>query len=557
MLGVACAEQAYYNITSIESEQLSNAVRITVNADGAISYSYDSSNLIDYDLVMSQGRFTIDALKPTQKVKLHFYNARSQVGSFVQVGKYPVSHAELSIPPSGQSWFSLDVDINFYVPVRLWLDYVFSIDGVACGSNIRWFRILRSANKQSLTIIVSSDRMPQLSERLNPKDIPDTDRELRVGFAGGMLDIHARNARLSDLMQEVSRVTGREIMVDTATKRVVTAEIPYIAPDIFLERIVDCYSLVLNGTPERRVLGDMVAGTASAYTTCNMSQIPIRWLKAETARDLLPNFLLDYIRVDEDQNALIVTGSTALIEKIKTDLDVIDRPCKSIEIHATLIECSSLEELTRGLILDYTTDGRRLFTDSQKGQFVYSKLDSAQPGFDARLAYMITSQKAKVRADSCLNVLSGHMAELFAGVNKYVRFESTSDSYSNPAVEPVNAGTTVIIKPWIGSGDITMTIDTDVRNVDELDPITHLPVINTRSAQATFRVKPGDIVLIGGLSQAEVYRMAWKIPLLGDLPIVGGLFRKKVVQKNSSELILLIEAKSGPEFSEEEREKRG
>ncbi|HOM73046.1 MAG TPA: hypothetical protein PLP86_12445, partial [Armatimonadota bacterium] len=86
---------------------MSNAVRITITADGVISYYFNNLDYIDWDAYEKNGwRYTPDILKSTRKLRLRLYNARSQVGSFANVGKYPVSHVELSVPPGNSSSFS-------------------------------------------------------------------------------------------------------------------------------------------------------------------------------------------------------------------------------------------------------------------------------------------------------------------------------------------------------------------------------------------------------------------------------------------------------------------
>ena len=76
---------AYCNITSVEAQQLSNGVQITVKADGALELqqSYDSGS--------------------TDRTELMFLNAKSTVGkSFIDVSKYPVSYIQLSVPQTAE-----------------------------------------------------------------------------------------------------------------------------------------------------------------------------------------------------------------------------------------------------------------------------------------------------------------------------------------------------------------------------------------------------------------------------------------------------------------------
>ena len=65
---------------------------------------------------------------------------------------------------------------------------------------------------------------------------------------------------------------------------------------------------------------------------------------------------------------------------------------------------------------------------------------------------------------------------------------------------------------------------------------------NTRSADTTVTVKDGEAMVIGGLIGAEEEKSLSKIPFLGDLPILGALFRNHRNSKSESELIIFLTA---------------
>jgi len=54
------------------------------------------------------------------------------------------------------------------------------------------------------------------------------------------------------------------------------------------------------------------------------------------------------------------------------------------------------------------------------------------------------------------------------------------------------------------------------------------------------RVKDGETIVIGGLTQKQIFDTHSKIPLLGDLPLVGGLFRSHKKNESNSELVIFL-----------------
>ncbi len=77
-------------------------------------------------------------------------------------------------------------------------------------------------------------------------------------------------------------------------------------------------------------------------------------------------------------------------------------------------------------------------------------------------------------------------------------------------------------------------------NVSEVDPATGLPVLSARSTETTVRVMDGETVMIGGLRQRQAEDHTTKIPVLGDLPLIGKLFRSRHRTAVTSDLVVFI-----------------
>jgi protein transport protein HofQ/type IV pilus assembly protein PilQ len=546
--------EVYYNIVSVTSEQLNNAVRVKMEADGAISADIsrwwsggeEANYYLDWQLVSKQttGVWSPDCYPKVRSIRFHLDNARPQVGSVVYVGKYPVSHVRLLMTPEKGGRFGLDVEVVLHKPMRLrlfklanfgmWDAYLWD------HHDPMWFEVVQSPDRRSLVITVMSDRLPELPQRRKLGDVPEKDRELSVSSGNGLLDIHARNVGLSDLLNAISRASGKRMMAaDSASERLVTAELPCISPEEFAQRIADSYGLTLTSAPESLIFSDIVEQTAASQASVETTRVPVRNIKAALAADLLPNFLLDYVKVDEEGNALIVCGSKQLAEKIAADIAKIDQPPVAVSLEATLIESSSAADLARELGLRYVGRHFQASIESAPGELTYSKVGALASDFDARLSALVTDQKAKIRARSTVAVASGQTGEVFAGVEKYIKFQPKIYDPSQ-VVEPVSAGVGLSVTPWASSDTIIMNVAAEVKAVGEVDPITRLPVINTRTADGTFMIRPGETVTIGGLSQVQSEISIRKIPVLGDLPLVGSLFRKKTRVHTASELTVLL-----------------
>ncbi len=88
-------ERAYCNLTAIESERLPNAVKIVLRSDGLMAPDIQSRDFFNVDAAR-MGRWDRMGKRITV-IPIRIRNARSQVGSIVNVGVYAVSHVEISV----------------------------------------------------------------------------------------------------------------------------------------------------------------------------------------------------------------------------------------------------------------------------------------------------------------------------------------------------------------------------------------------------------------------------------------------------------------------------
>jgi type II secretory pathway component GspD/PulD (secretin) len=79
-----------------------------------------------------------------------------------------------------------------------------------------------------------------------------------------------------------------------------------------------------------------------------------------------------------------------------------------------------------------------------------------------------------------------------------------------------------------------------VTAVAELDVTTGLPTTSTRRAETTLLLRDGETLLIGGLKLQQQDTLTRKVPILGDLPLIGGLFRVRTQRHTTTELAIFV-----------------
>jgi general secretion pathway protein D len=155
--------------------------------------------------------------------------------------------------------------------------------------------------------------------------------------------------------------------------------------------------------------------------------------------------------------------------------------------------------------------------------------------FKATFAALERRSETKVLSNPKISAVNGQEANIVVG---------TKVIYPGGADQPPkekDTGIKLKITPRINDdGYITVDAEPEVSFVEEWSNNGMYPVIGTRSAKTTVRVRDGEEILIGGLIRDEEGKENNKIPLLGNIPILKSLFSFKGKTGQSQELIILI-----------------
>lgn len=149
---------------------------------------------------------------------------------------------------------------------------------------------------------------------------------------------------------------------------------------------------------------------------------------------------------------------------------------------------------------------------------------------------------ARILAQPTLVVESGKTAKFLAGGEVPIPIAQQENTIT---VDYKEFGVMVEFTPRIlDGGMISIDVIPEVSNIDESAGITlgsiRIPGFRTRRTQTTVSVMDGESFMVGGLLQDEIRSAVQKVPLLGDIPILGALFRSSAYEKNQSELAIIV-----------------
>jgi type II secretory pathway component GspD/PulD (secretin) len=177
------------------------------------------------------------------------------------------------------------------------------------------------------------------------------------------------------------------------------------------------------------------------------------------------------------------------------------------------------------------------------GDITYRIFGVPRTDVEARLRALAAEGRVRIRATPTAVALNGQSARIFSGQQRYIRadyFVEWSQAFITRVI-PVDVGVSLEMNCWVGAeGVILATVTPRVTAIAELDVKTGLPTVSTRLAETTVLLREGETLLIGGLKLQQQDTITRKVPLLGDLPLIGGLFRAKTQRRTTTELAILV-----------------
>lgn len=400
-------------------------------------------------------------------------------------------------------------------------------------------------------------------------------------------DRSANIARIEDLMRQLDRSGAQDFSVVTlqhawvmdAAEVLNTAIARGQAKGTSATQVVaDARTnrLILLGPPEARAkLADLARSLDSPSSrSTNTRVIRLRHNDAKALAETLgeltdglknqqtgettgkPSNIL--IRADESLNALVLLAEPDVVATLEDIVRQLDVPRAQVMVEAAIVEISG--DITDALGVQWAVDGRGKsgglggVNFAGTGLSVGTVLQILQDGdipdgttlpdgaiigvgsdrFGALITALSANSKSNLLSTPSLLTLDNQKAEILVGQN--VPFQTgsyTTDAAgsSNPftTIERKDIGVTLKVTPHINEG-ATLRLEIE-QEISSIAPSTSLNaqavdlVTNKRSIKSTILADDGQVIVLGGLIQDDITESVSKVPLLGDMPLIGGLFR--------------------------------
>jgi len=362
---------------------------------------------------------------------------------------------------------------------------------------------------------------------------------------------------IREALRDISAQSGVTIIPDNTVQGVVTLDLKDVPLEESLKMVLMGGGYTFKKIDNYYLVGAAVPDNPTFSRLTETKYIKTNYIKAKDVPKFLPKFFTDFIQVNEDVNTLTVTASPEIIARIEEDIAQIDIPLKQVMIQAIVTDFTKgvTKELgidwewqwdnTKGI--DSTASGTEGMTDLL-GTFTYATTGELTRSILLKLNALIRKGKAKLRANPRIVTLDGQEATIFIGREEYYSIVSGPVTYPYTTLEAITAGITLKITPYISeNGEITVEIQPEVSDVTVEATEERLPVITKRQVNTKVRVKDGDTVIIGGLTNQTEFERVTRVPILGYIPIIGLFFKDKKKIVDETEVVVFITPSILPE----------
>ncbi len=362
---------------------------------------------------------------------------------------------------------------------------------------------------------------------------------LEVTGDANKLSVFAIGVDAAQLLTTIASKANLKLVVDDTISRRITISVKNKSAKEVIAAIGGAYGLAIADLEGVTVVSEGIPRSPSSYLLSDIDQISTKYVDAANARNLLPVFLQDYVKVNSEQNAVVLSAPGEVLKKFRSDIAGFDIPAAQIMVDLLLVELTDTGLDALNLNLRHSNSGDGITIAPNQGTVSYNALTTLPKQFFVSLQALTEKGRAQVRANPRIATVSGRRASIFVGRQRYI---VTPIDTGGGQRNYIDAGVRLAITPYTGGEkSIIVDVDTEVSTLSALDPITRLPEKSTRTATTKVRVGDGQTIVIGGLKQQETRDVKTKVPILGDFPILGpALFQSRNRRTTNSELVLFI-----------------
>jgi type II secretory pathway component GspD/PulD (secretin) len=298
-----------------------------------------------------------------------------------------------------------------------------------------------------------------------------------------------------------------------------------------------------------------------------LESVTLKFLNAKNLRPVIEKMISGYgsISVDEKTNSIIISDTKEKLNEILSQISRVDKTPPQIMIEVVILDVQLNDDTEIGINWDilstknYDISYRQNFTTRIGSTIADPETIGNATAFNStglggdfavisgtvrNVVHMIQDKThAEILASPRVMMVSGQSASIESIEElPYTELTGTAEGGSQAltSTQWKNVGVTLgVDATLVDSNNIFLTVKAE-QNVAVGQSSTQVPIIDTRKARSSLLLREGQVVVFGGLRRQDKTKMVTQIPILGDIPILGLLFRSTETVVKNSELIVFL-----------------
>jgi hypothetical protein len=316
-----------------------------------------------------------------------------------------------------------------------------------------------------------------------------------------------------------------------------------------------------------------------------MHTVMLKFLDAKSLQEAVRMMSSEFgtVTVNQKNNSLIICDTKEHLASILSEIEKADRTPQQIMIEVVIVDVQLRDENEIGVNWDLLSDKnydyiyRQNFTNRLGSTIANTDNIGNASAFNTTgiggdfsvISGTIRNVISMLQSKRDVEILASPRAMMVSGESANIKaveeipYSEVSDTAAGGAgaitsTKFKEVGVNLQVSGTITDGNnIFLTVDTE-QNVMTSESTTGVPVVDTRKATTSLLLKDGQIVVIGGLRRQETTKKVDQIPILGDIPLLGLLFKYTNTVVNNTELIVFLSPhiyKEGEPIPEDEMSK--
>jgi len=354
-----------------------------------------------------------------------------------------------------------------------------------------------------------------------------------------MENIHLKYAKAADLARSLTQIKSAvgKVIVDEASNTIV---------------LID----------SREKLKDMQEFVKKTDLPLSTQIFSLNYAQADKVSAKLQDELtkgVGLLKIDERTNKIAITDYPEKLAAVSRLINAFDERTFQVLIDAQIIEIKPSQKLEIGVDWDYWIDKNFRLAVSlptsgsanklSVGTAASGNLVSEKGEYKGIIDLLRTLGDTKILSSPRIISVNNQEAKILVGTKEAYAQQTTVTGEggaitTSETINFVDVGIKLYVTPTVNrEGFITMKIKPEISSVGS-EHVTskgeHIPIIATSEAETSVMVKDGVTIIIGGLRKDEKHKSVKKVPFLGDIPLLGHLFRNTSEELKKTELVILL-----------------